>query len=489
MNRFFSLATLLSLSLFFSCAPEIEPLPPIQDETSSSSANESVKYCVYPEVQQCIPTSQTKCPAGGELSDFCPPFLKSSSSSLAETKSSSSSSQINQTRPSSSDAAPEYRYCVFDEDEICLSGPLTSCPPGGELSNKCPYSSSSSTPSSSSVHSSSSVVPSSSSNNVLLNSFKMAAIIYDTDNSVNPSFNGTYTAPSTANNGIRRGIVSPTLDPETKKPTFVAANGYANWRDAESFNAAFTPKGVYNGKISNIPRCYDMPFGRTANGTWEFDSDKLRTPTGNNLVGGFYPYVLDSAYSKDSDGSDADYTDCPACRKEYTAACFSSMNLTQLNNLEPVIWRGETYTGLEAFDRTYFPDGTSHQVYYNTNYGCSAPSPGYENITKSRANLSFCFESHAQFVYEKGQEFFFKGDDDSWVFINNRLVIDLGGIHRPAPGYVDLDTISTPVPLKAGEKYPIDIFVCERMGNQSNVRISTNISLTQTAEQKGTCGE
>ncbi|MDR2595044.1 MAG: fibro-slime domain-containing protein [Fibromonadaceae bacterium] len=328
-------------------------------------------------------------------------------------------------------------------------------------------------------------------------SYKMAAFIYDTDNSVNKSFSGTYTAPSTANNGIRRGIVAPTLDPVTKKPTFVAANGYANWISEASFNAAFTPKGVLDGKISNIPRCYDMPFDRATNGSWEFDSDRMRTPAnpaagadnGRNLVGGFYPYNLEKAYGIDPDGTTADYTDCPDCNKEYSANCFQIMDATKLNNLAPVTWRDTTYTGVAAFDRTRFADGTNHSTYFTNasgaaTYGCDSPNssrgrPGFTGVKKDNANLSFCFESHAEFTYEKGQEFLFRGDDDIWIFINNQLVIDLGGIHMPAPGYVDLDTIKTPVPLEAGSTYPIDIFFCERMGTQSNVRVSTNMYITQ----------
>ncbi|MCL1957532.1 MAG: fibro-slime domain-containing protein [Fibromonadales bacterium] len=168
------------------------------------------------------------------------------------------------------------------------------------------------------------------------------------------------------------------------------------------------------------------------------------------------------------------------------------MNTNQLNNLPSINWRDFTYLGIDAFNRTYLPDGWSNTAPYNVygnnnNSSCSTPRPGFDGTTKNKANLSFCFESHAQFVYEKGQEFFFRGDDDSWVFINNRLVIDLGGVHNAAPGYVDLDTIGiggVAEKLKEGNKYPIDIFVCERMAQQSNVRISTNISLTQ----KGTCG-
>ena len=337
--------------------------------------------------------------------------------------------------------------------------------------------------------------------------YKMAAFIYDTDSTVNPSFRGAYCSldPSgnprcpglgTVNqNGLRRGIVMPDLDTATKKPTFNTAkgNGYANWKDKESFDAAFTPKGLYKGKVANIPRCYDMPFGRATNGTWEFDSDKMRTPTGNNLVGGFFPYILDKAYSKDEDGTDRtdDYTkDCPTCNNEYDATCFNPMNTTRLNNVPALNYNTKNYQGLEAFDRANdrLPDGWNNAAPYNVYeaynvYACGTPAgqprPGFDGAKKSKANLSFCFESHGEFAYEKGQEFFFRGDDDIWVFINNRLVIDLGGVHSATPGFVDLDTIKTPKALVEGERYPIDIFFCERMGTQSNVRVSTNMYITQ----------
>jgi len=320
-------------------------------------------------------------------------------------------------------------------------------------------------------------------------SYKMAAFIYDTDNSVNPSFCANYNscAPNTANNGIRRGIVAPTLDTATRKPIFASAK--ANWTGEASFNAAFNPKAILNGKVSNIPRCYDMPFGRvgTTNGSnWEFDSDKMRTPNNANIVGGFFPYVLDTTYIRDT----VDYSDCPTCKNKYTAACFSRLTPASVPS---VTYKGMNYTGLDAFDRTYFPDGNTHHNYYSGS-GCTTLRPGYPGtFAENRANLSFCFESHGEFIYEKGQEFFFRGDDDIWVFINDKLVIDLGGTHMPAPGYVDLDSIGGRIwnnslgrltgggkdTLIEGESYPIDIFFCERLATQSNVRVSTNMYITQ----------
>jgi fibro-slime domain-containing protein len=116
------------------------------------------------------------------------------------------------------------------------------------------------------------------------------------------------------------------------------------------------------------------------------------------------------------------------------------------------------------------------------NAGCTGIAPttmGAEAWGRER-NQHFCFETHAEFTYTAtGQTFSFRGDDDIWVFINNKRVVDNGGMHLPAPGMVKLDDKAAALGLKVDGTYPIDIFFCDRQPTSSNVRIKTSMYFKQ----------
>ena len=97
-------------------------------------------------------------------------------------------------------------------------------------------------------------------------------------------------------------------------------------------------------------------------------------------------------------------------------------------------------------------------------------------------NFGFTMKFQAKFEYVPGQKFEFKGDDDVWVFINNRLVVDIGGTHAEVSGAVDLDTLG----LTEGKEYPFHIFYAERHTSSSNFMMRTTIDL-KSSQQEGGC--
>ncbi len=92
-----------------------------------------------------------------------------------------------------------------------------------------------------------------------------------------------------------------------------------------------------------------------------------------------------------------------------------------------------------------------------------------------RHNFHFSFELHGDFVYDAaaGQIFEFNGDDDVWVFVNGRIVVDLGGRHSPKSMFVDMNRLG----LTDGEVYRLSFFLLERRTSGSNCIITTNLPL------------
>lgn len=334
----------------------------------------------------------------------------------------------------------------------------------------------------------------------------MPATFYDTDASLHGAFtcddypnqasNACYSADAKYNYpgegakntvpciGMTPGIVAEQLDPQTKKPTYNAESGC--FVSAEAFNAMFTATPDVNVVHEDSRGVY---FMINENGLWEFDSYKGMYPSQ-----AFTP-LNDLADSVKNDKCTGTCATAATLREEYGAVLYGmgGSNDAAKNFISDKAQQalGDVYdwsliepkTGLPYIDlypvtAGEFADGDKPNVY---------DVLSWDERVKSEGNQHFCLETHSMFTYRPGAFLAVRGDDDIWVFVDNKLAIDLGGLHMPAPGYVNLDGfVGASGKLVAGEVYDFDMFLCDRRTTMSNLHILTNLNLAGSPNPEGT---
>ena len=233
--------------------------------------------------------------------------------------------------------------------------------------------------------------------------------------------------------------------------------------------------GIYNGNP------YTSIYGRTQNG----DLDTLKTCSGHvmgmvlpTLVNGLparvdsldYPWYQCSAAHEIEKWFVPQVVATDAAGKEYTNATCRDIDLT-LD--EEGFWLAD-FTNEDDCNDTINPGFYPVDDFEYLDSAKTVKNPKFDwNVNGCRHNYSFAMKISAQFQYIPGQYFEFRGDDDVWVFIDNRLAVDIGGCHSPVEGAVNLDTMG----LEEGKMYPFHIFFSERNATGSNFKMRTSINL------------
>lgn len=87
-------------------------------------------------------------------------------------------------------------------------------------------------------------------------------------------------------------------------------------------------------------------------------------------------------------------------------------------------------------------------------------------------NFHFTLELHGTFRYRGGEVFEIEGDDDLYIFVKDRLAVNLGGVHATRGGSADVDAMAPDLGIFEGDIVPLDVFFCERHTEGSTLRVS-----------------
>jgi fibro-slime domain-containing protein len=152
--------------------------------------------------------------------------------------------------------------------------------------------------------------------------------------------------------------------------------------------------------------------------------------------------------------------------------------------------------GQYVFDNAnFFPlDGKGWQ-------DSSVPSGDREQNGSGSHNFGFTSEVRFWFTYKGTERLQFRGDDDVWVFINNKLAVDLGGVHGAQTATITFnaggDAVCTgrcqsatrDLNLVVGNVYEVVVFQAERHESASSYKLTLGDFFSKRTQCVPSCGD
>lgn len=297
---------------------------------------------------------------------------------------------------------------------------------------------------------------------------------------------------------------------------------------AETLEKASKLKGAFLTVAPNIDTCIDAAYYLLNNlfvansYNQEQDDFQYLTLSSAQLDNGTNAYVFDGGFSngatlEDLENGDLTQTEYKAQTQSaveyngYDKGGDGTISLKTVNekDLFYYSWNSDSNSGSTTTRYPFLPVTDAEGVYAGDTDSYYFAEDGKRSYTteygtyKNR-NYNYVLASNGEFVYHEEDNLFFEfeGDDDVYLFLNGQLVLDLGGGHSISACSFNVNDYVTwarkvlqnpskyseaeieraeALDLDNGDIANFDFYYMERHGYGANMRIITNMHITDPA--------
>lgn len=272
-----------------------------------------------------------------------------------------------------------------------------------------------------------------------------------------------------------------------------------SYEDSAGKNLVGTWSGVSNNITTYMDAAYFLLNSIFVSGSYnkeQSEYDYLMLSAATDEETGDKVYVFDGGFSNAAGESTVAYdtsnrtirnTAGSTCKREFAFAYVSSSNTNSWTTYYPFI----------PISNRNNANGQTQTPYYQDDGVINTISGQVQGDTLKNRNYGFAMVSEGEFTYYANDELFFEfeGDDDVYLFINDELVLDLGSAHSidgyrfelndyveaAKAGKLGSDARNEALSLVEGSAYSFKFYYLERHSYGANIRIETNIRITDPA--------